>query len=282
MKIILKIYKEHQLGNFYTELIEIPNNKISVNSLKKILNDQLGFEPSFQRLTYKLYEKKIITLPNDFPLFYFNISDHSTIFLEIFKNCRYKHKKTTRSPVSMKYMNKLGYHFQYTKKCQSVTNLVKIESKSSVNSNSNSNNMPLSDDEIITSKNNKETYEDDNYEDYELVLNNKESIIKENDKNSSKMNQNEMEKLRDKLIKLILKKDFDKIKLFFAENKLSNKLEDINNIFNNNEDDIEMSAKNIHNYNLKEENNNNKEYNICEMLNNNGWNALHYLAYYGY
>ena len=282
MKIVLKIYKEYQLGNLYTEFINIPNNKISVNSLKKLINEQLGFEPSCQRLTYKLYNQKIITLPNDFPLFYFNISDHSTIFLEIFKNCRYKHKKTTRSPVSMKYMNKLGYHFQYTKKCQSVTNLVKIESKSSVNSNSNSNNMPLSDDEIITSKNNKETYEDDNYEDYELVLNNKESIIKENDKNSSKLNQNEMEKLRDKLIKLILKKDFDKIKLFFAENKLSNQLEDINHIFNNNEDDIEMSAKNIHNYNLKEENNNNKEYNICEMLNNNGWNALHYLAYYGY
>ena len=93
MKIILKIYKEYQLGNLYTEFINIPNNKISVNSLKKIINEQLGFEPSCQRLTYKLYNQKIITLPNDFPLFYFNISDHSTIFLEIFKNSRYKHKK---------------------------------------------------------------------------------------------------------------------------------------------------------------------------------------------
>ena len=281
MKIVLKIYKEHQIGNLYTEFINIPNNKISVNFLKRLINEQLGFEPAFQRLTYQLYNKKIITLPNDFPLFYFNISDYSTIFLENFKNYRYKNKKTSRSPVSMKYMNKLGYHFQYTKKCQSVTNLVEIESKNSVISNSNSNNLALSDDEIITSKNNKENYEDED-EDYELVFKNKEDNIKENEENSFKMNKNEMEILSDKLIKLILKNDLEKIKLFFIENKLSNKVENINNNININEDYMELSAKNIPNYNLKREANTKKEENICEILNKNGWNAFHYVAYYGY
>ena len=291
MKIILKIYKEHQMGNLYTEMINIPNNKISVNSLKKIINEQLGFEPSYQRLTYQLYNKKIITLPNDFPLFYFNIADYSVIFLENFKNIRYKNKKTSRSPISMKYMNRLGYHLQYSKRCQSVTNLISLESKSSsVNSNSNKNSIALSDDEVIISKNNKEDNKnEEEEEDYELVLNNYKDmdITKEDDKLSSnnniKLNKNEIEILSEKLIHLIKKKDFGKIKSFFIENKLVIKHEDSNNnITNMSIDELEMSAKNIQNINLKKEDNIKKEYNLCEKLNINGWNSLHYLAFYGY
>ena len=291
MKIILKIYKEHQLGNVYTELINIPNNKITVNSLKKIINEQLGFEPSFQRLTYQIYDKKIITLPNDFPLFYFNIRDYSVIFLEFFKDYKYKNKKISRSPISMKYMNKLGYHFQYNKKSQSVTNLISIDVKSSsvnFNSNSDSNSLALSDDEIINFKNDKEgDANEDKDEDYELVLKNcKEINIKEEKKNVSNNNNNINENeeiLSDKLIKLIKKKDFDKIKTFCIENKLAIKDEDLNNNIKINEDDeIEISAKNIKNYNLKKEDNNIKEPNICEKLNIDGWNSIHYLAYYGY
>ena len=293
MKIILKIYKEHQMGNLYTELINIPNNKISVNSLKKIINDQLGFEPSYQRLTYQLYNTKIITLPNDFPLFYFNITDYSVIFLENFKNIRYKNKKTSRSPISMKYMNRLGYHFQYSKKCQSVTNLISLESKSSsVNSNSNKNSIALSDDEVINSKNIKDDNNNEEDEDYELVLNNYididiTNITKEDDKLSSnniiKLDKNELEILSERLIHLIKKKDFDKIKSFFIANKLVIKHEDSNNnITNISIDDLEISAKNIENINLKKEENIKKEYNLCEKLNINGWNSLHYLAFYGY
>ena len=291
MKIILKIYKEHQLGNFYTELIEIPNNKISVNSLKKIINDQLGFEPSFQRLTYKLYEKKIITLPNEFPLFYFNIRNSSIIFLEIFQKERYKHKNISRSPITMKYMNRLGYNFQFSrKKSQSVTNLISIETKSSSihsNSNSNRNSIALSDDGIFSSKNeNKENKEGDNDEDYELVLNNyKETSPITDDSNTEKknniINNNKLDTLSDKLIKLIKARDFEKIKTFFIDNNLSNKKEDINNnnIINDNEN--QRSAKNLYfDFNKKEDNK--KEYNICEKLNQNGWNSLHYATYYGY
>lgn len=171
MKLVLRIYKEHQMGNLYTEILDIPNNKITVNTLKKIIHHQLKIEPSYQRLTYQLYEKKIITLPNDFPLFYFNIKDYSVIFLENFKNYRYKHKNSSQSPVSMKYLNRLGFHFQYPKKCQSVTNLIDIGSNSSsFNSNSNRNSNALSDDEVITTKNNEDKKDCD--DDYELVLNN--------------------------------------------------------------------------------------------------------------
>ena len=58
MKIVVKIYKEQQIGSSYSEIIDVPNNKITVDSLKKIIYNQLGIEPSYQRLTYQLYEKK--------------------------------------------------------------------------------------------------------------------------------------------------------------------------------------------------------------------------------
>ena len=264
------------MGNLYTEIIDIPNNRITVNSFKILIKEQLGFEPSFQRLTYQLYDKKIITLPNDFPLFFFKISDFSTVFLENFKNYRYNYKKINRSPISMKYMNKLGYHFQYIKKCQSSTSLISLESNNySINSNSNCSNIALSDDEIIISKSNKE----ENIEDYDFVLKN----YKEDENEilfSKKTNENDIDILIDKLIKLIQKRDLDKIKAFFFDNKIAIKKEENlnNNIIHNNE--VEM--KNIHNLNIKKEDNNILEYNICEKLNKKGWNSLHYISYYGY
>ena len=273
------------MGNLYTILLDIPNNKITVNTLKKIIYHQLSIEPSYQRLTYQLYEKKIITLPNDFPLFYFHIKDYSVIFLENFKNYRYKYKNPSRSPVSMKYMNKLGYHFQYSKKFQSLTNLIEIESKSSsFNSNSNKNNKALSDDEVIISKNKKEENKDEEEEDYEFVLN-KEVILNQEDEKKS-LNNNIMENQiliqSDKLIKLIKKREFDKIKLFFFENKLSIKNDDLNNNIIINEDHIPISAKNLNFLDIRNDENIKKEYNICEKLDKKGWNALHYVSYYGY
>ena len=297
MKLVLRIYKEHQMGNLYTEILDIPNNKITVNTLKKIIHHQLKIEPSYQRLTYQLYEKKIITLPNDFPLFYFNIKDYSVIFLENFKNYRYKHKNSSQSPVSMKYLNRLGFHFQYPKKCQSVTNLIDIGSNSSsFNSNSNRNSNALSDDEVITTKKNNEDKKDCD-DDYELVLNNyndtsfsqEEEITSSSNNNTNNKNNNnniniinnELEIQTDKLIKLIKKKDFDKIKQFFIENKLAIKNDDLNlNLIIN--EDRQLSAKNLHKYDIKNDEGNNKEYNVCEYLNKDGWNALHYVAYYGY
>ena len=109
MKIILKVYKQKRIGNLSSFFIDIPNNKITVNTLKKIIYHKLNIKPSFQRLTYKLYNEIIITLSNEFPLFYFHINDYSTIFLENSEN--YKQQYINRNPVTMKYMNKLGYLF---------------------------------------------------------------------------------------------------------------------------------------------------------------------------
>ena len=86
----------------------------------------------------------------------------------------------------------------------------------------------------------------------------------------------------DKLIKLIKKREFDKIKLFFFENKLSIKNDDLNNNIIINEDHIPISAKNLNFLDIRNDENIKKEYNICEKLDKKGWNALHYVSYYGY
>ena len=146
----------------------------------------------------------------------------------------------------MKYMNKLGYPFLYDKKNQSGKNLLAIESmsSSSINSNSNSNSQindrTLSDDELIVSKISKEENDKENDEDYELVLNNDKEVFsnkeinKNNcDKNNDGQNQND-EILCEKLIRLIKKNDFDKMKLFFIENKLAIKKDESDLKDNNN------------------------------------------------
>ena len=219
------------MGNSYTEIIDIPNNKISVNTLKKIINDQLGIEPSYQHLTYQIDNKTIIALHNEFPLFFFDIRDYSTIFLENFKNYKYKHKTTSRSPISMKYMNRLGYHFQYSKKFQSVKNLLTYETKSSSNSDTQINDKPLSDDEVFVSKkSNKKHDKEEENEAIELVINNgKEGGFnqeKENNNNDDKIQNEDI--VLEKLINLIKNNDFGKIKSFFVENKLDAKNDDLN------------------------------------------------------
>ena len=110
-----KLYRKYCDESFHYHcsiIIDIPNNKITVNILKRIIYYRYGIKPSFQRLTYQIYNEIMIVLSNEFPLFYFHIKDFSTIYLENLEN--YKHRDINRSNVSMKYMNKLGYFSKET------------------------------------------------------------------------------------------------------------------------------------------------------------------------
>ena len=109
MKIILQVYKPNKIGNINTQFLDIPHNKITVNYLKKIIQSQLGIQKPYQRLTYEIYNQKIIILPNEFPLYHFGIKNYSIIYLENMLYY-YKHKNVNRSDISMKYMNKLRYY----------------------------------------------------------------------------------------------------------------------------------------------------------------------------
>ena len=278
MKIILKIYKANRIGNLSSFFINIPNNKITVDILKKIIFSQLNIKPSFQRLTYQIYNEVIIILPNEFPLYYFNISDYSIIFLENLEN--YKPKYFEGGPITMKYMNKLGY-FHDSKKFHSSENLAFIEAKASsiYSDNEKNNNKNLSDNDLYYKKDNKNS---DDSDDLDLVSRNE---IDENKQNNIKeQKEKESDYLCEKLIRLIKKSDLNKIRQFFCINNLVIKKDySINNKIDFNKDSAKLSGKDFPKINVDiNEDKKQKEKNFCEILDKNGWNAMHYISYYGY
>ena len=284
MKIILKVYKQKRIGNLSSFFIDIPNNKITVNTLKKIIYHKLNIKPEFQRLTYKLYNETIITLSNEFPLFYFHINDYSTIFLENSEN--YKQQYINRNPVTMKYMNKLGYFSNDTKKCNSSDNLISIEKEIDSDYISHEkNNRNLSEDEnYYKNKNTINDISDDNME-LELILSHEKEEKFEN-KIEKKMDIkiNEEEYLSQKLIFLIKKNNFNKIKQLFNENNLVIKSDDeINNKneINNNQNKLSGDDLPKISLNSKKDKKSNEK-NFCEILDKNGWNAIHYITFYGH
>ena len=284
MKIILKIYNSNRIGNLSTIPIDIPHNKITIKILKKIIYKRLNIKPSFQRLTYQMFNKIMIILPDEYLLSYFKINEYSIIYLENFENYQIIKAVTVRSPISMKYMHKLGY-FSPSKKCHSSKDLTIYEEKSpSTYSDSDRNlkNLSYGREIIIHSNKNIECSDSDDCHDYELVLSNEkeENIEKNNVNNNKNINTNKSEQLNEKLIKLIKKKDFNKIKQFFNELNLVNKIEPDTNDFRNNP--LELKEKNYSNKNLSYQKENEKEKNFCEILDKNGWNPIHYISFYGF
>ena len=284
MKIILKIYKTKRLGNLTSFVIDIPSNKITVNTLKKIIYSQFKIKPSSQRLTYQIYNEIIIMLTNDFPLNYFHISDYSTIYLENLEN--YKTTKINRSPITMKYMNKLGYFSKDSKKCHSSEDLLNIDVKnSSHNSDPGKKYINLSDNELDYKKGSKNNDMDDD-SDLELVLGDEKDEKIENTENNIIVDSNEfqLEYLCEKFIKLIKKKDFNKIKYFFKENNMVIKNDqDIEGKQDIDKNSIKPKDNNKSKININsEEDKKPKEKNFCEILDKNGWNGIHYISYYGY
>ena len=266
MKLILKVYKSIRLGNFSTYYIDIPHNKITIRILKKIIFLQLGIKPTFQRLTYQTFNDIMIILTDDYPLFYFHINNYSVIYLENLENYG-NNQNFKRDPISMKYMNKLGFH-EESNKCHSSSNLSKLQIDSQEDNNLENNNRNLSDDEQYMKYNKKNNEDDDN--DFELVAREEKKIT--TDKGAT--SQNDIQHLNDKLIKLIKKKDFPKIKQFFKELNLVIKsdehkkhLDTMKSRGGDDEDNIQTEER---------------ELNFCEILDHNGWNPIHYISYYGY
>jgi len=83
MKIILRLSNETRLGNLSKMVLDNVNNKITVKELKNRIYQKYKIKPNEQRLTYRICFKKLITLPDDYPLSFFYIKDNSMIFIEI-------------------------------------------------------------------------------------------------------------------------------------------------------------------------------------------------------
>ena len=279
MIIILQVYKPNKIGNISTQFLDIPHNKITVNYLKKIIQSQLGIQKPYQRLTYEIYNQKIIILPNEFPLYHFGIKNYSIIYLENMLYY-YKHKNVNRSDISMKYMNKLGYYYQNLKKCSSYENLKKLDIDS--NNNNYDEKFAYSDEDVPSEKNNKRNKnisDSEDNDDMELIFGENNDKI-ENSINEVESKETKLIYLNEKLIRLIKKKDFSKIKQFLNENKFTIKFDsNINSKNNRNEISKEKSDIKLKEGDEKKEI---KEKNIFEILDKNGWNPIHYVSYYGY
>ena len=131
MKIIIKLYTSAFCSIIRSEELEIQSLKLTVNQLKEQISNKFHIEKSEQILTMKYDDKKLITLSDPFPLFYFYIHKNSEIFLEHYKKfdktkeiCeKLKNTKNAR----LKFINKLDIFSENNSKCSSKNSLPIIE-----------------------------------------------------------------------------------------------------------------------------------------------------------
>ena len=131
MKIIIKLYTSAFCSIIRSEELEIQSLKITVSQLKERISNKFHIDKSEQILTMKYDSKKLITLSDPFPLFYFYIHKNSEIFLEHYKKIdktkeicdKLKNTKNAR----LKFINKLEIFSNNNSKNSSKNSLPIIE-----------------------------------------------------------------------------------------------------------------------------------------------------------
>ena len=310
MKIILRLSNETRLGNLSKMVLDNVNNKIKVKELKNRIYQKYKIKPNEQRLTYRICFKKLITLPDDYPLSFFYIKDNSMIFIEIISlnkkqvtpNSDSKNYKRSNT-IKFKYMNKLGYflpdaktfqrinkftiyqnqYFNNKKFNYSTKDVIRNNSDGSYNINNNSiiNSDIESDSSLI--------FINDDFSKYEKSSDKKSSKfnITYEDNNAKIIKQLFSTNLVEKLSLLIMQNDLKNLKSFISQFSIELNTDLSNNkklIYNGKRNRSSQANTNYKtSFNSGEYNNsiclNN---NIFEALNKNGWNAIHYSSYYGY
>ena len=339
MKIVLRIYKEIRIGNLSTMILDIPHNKITVKDLKEKIYHKYRIKPSEQRLTFRICHKKLITLTDNFPLYFFYIKEYSMIFLEIISNdasdtSKIKTAEKKQNSIKIKYMNVLGYFLPDSKTMQRNQNKYSSFKNSFYqNKKVNSFNGGNTGSEIIMSNegsninchsSRKYTEADDESGSSLIIVNddesennimtndtNKNSILKKMSNNSLPREEDEDKNIKlkkalsstmnivEKLCQYIRQNDFEKVKLllsqFSIDNNESNVTEFNLSYSNNKQKEVKVNPNNSNKnsqintnyktcYSFNSGNNtvsNWSNSNICELLNKNGWNSIHYSSYFG-
>ena len=80
MKIFIRQYLFPTFGNLSTDQIEIPSNKITTSSLKHILFEKYQIPISEQKLTVKMANVSLVTMTDEWPLFFFFIKQRRCFF----------------------------------------------------------------------------------------------------------------------------------------------------------------------------------------------------------
>ena len=111
MKLYIKIFKDNSFGNYRSDLLIIPNNKLKVSTFKQIIQEKYGVNHSNQRLTIKMSNTQFVTLTDDFPLNFYFIKENSIIYLEFmgkFTKMDEISKKMHQRAIKTKYLKTLG------------------------------------------------------------------------------------------------------------------------------------------------------------------------------
>ena len=314
MKIILRLYNEICFGNLSTMILDIENNKITIKELKNKIYQKYTIIQSQQRLTYRICHKKLITLPDAYPLNFFYIKNYSMIFIEIISPVENKStkniptsmnkNKNINSSIKFKYMNKLGFclpdakTFQRDCKNNSYKNSFFQENKIAYSSkNIMRFNLLRNNNSINNTINNED---EDDYRDKNKILINssaKKSIKSiqstseidecEEINNSNIIKDLFSNNLVEKLTLSVQQNNIKKVELLLSQyNSDSNK--DKEKYINKERKTNSNSQANTNyktSFNSEYINTNStilNNNNICEILNKNGWNVIHYSCYLGH
>lgn len=295
MKIILRLYNELKLGNLSTMTLEIPNNKITVNELKNKIHKKYKINPQEQRLTYRMCQKKLITLNDSYPLNFFFIKEYSMIFIEVIskdespkKDDKNNIRSIKTNSIKFKYMNKLGLFLPDEKTLKKSSKQLKSKDLMSFNKGSFKSSI-ITNDSPTSSAANAES-------DFGSMIFVNSPCKKENlDKKSIKSNVTNEEEYNSKIIKDLFSSNLvEKISNYVQQKNLK-QIQLILSQYNSNDSQKDSGDSNCNSKQRKissEENTayktsfNSEEYNsgnnICELLNKNGWNAIQYSCYFGY
>ena len=296
MKIILRLYNELKLGNLSTMTLEIPNNKITVNELKNKIHKKYKINPREQRLTYRMCQKKLITLNDSYPLNFFFIKEYSMIFIEVISNEESPKKDeeiTLKSiktnSIKFKYMNKLGYYLPDEKTLQKNTNHLKNKNIMSFNKGSFKSSIVTNDSPTSSVANTESEYGSMIFVDSSGKKENSgKKSIKSNFTNEEEYNSNIIKdlfssNLVEKLSNYVQQGNLKKIQMLLSQyNSNDSQKDSSDSNYNSKQRKISTEANTAYKTSFNSEEYNNTCNNICELLNKNGWNAIQYSCYFGY
>ena len=255
MKIIIRQYKELSLRNLSTMIIEIPNTKITVRELKNKISRIYNISPDLQKLTYQLCDKKLVILTDDFPLFFFNIRECSTIFLEILNNINKVNKIMIENKLEYKYYKNLSLFLPDSKTLQ-----------------------------LTNSNNNENSYNDE----YELIVFDQNDNLKNIYYSDNNQNISYQETFKDNLIKYIKTNNINNVKNIFEKFiNISGSRKNSNSSpcsldKETNKNNLSNSLNTNYKSNSVSFSDDNELNSIIELLDENGWNSIHYACYRGY
>ena len=116
MKIYIQIFKDNKFGNFRSDILIIPNNRLKVFAFKQIIQEKYGIKGCNQKLTTKICNRQFITMADYFPLNFYFIRDKSIIYIEFIekpKQINKVNKIISQRAIKNKYLRSIGIISNY-------------------------------------------------------------------------------------------------------------------------------------------------------------------------